>query len=256
MKAKFRFNLERTEHDIDVHEDGTVAIAAENGVELSFESVNALALEFAASRNTPANILKNFELSQVGDVYVFAQRSGTAGYEFSNSSTTNFQRDDEDEYEDEDDEYEDEDKYDDEYDDEDEEEIDEHAELREKVESSFDTDINDYTMTADLVAVFNLDNHVLFDTEANKIIRERANRRIATAAIAGGHVGLFKYVNGEEPTFEQINTLSDGLVLPVGDVFIIVAEEDVNALRTFVIGEPEQKETAVTESPLFSKMFR
>lgn len=251
MKAKFRFNLERTEHDIEVHEDGTVTIAAENGVELSFESVNALASEFAASRNTPANILKNFELSQVGDVYVFAQRSGTAGYEFSNSSTTNFQRDDEDEYEDEDDEHEDEDEYDDE-----DKEIDEHAELREKVESSFDTDVNDCTMTADLVAVFNLDNRVLFDTEANKIIRERANRRIATAAIAGGRVGLFKFVNSEEPTFEQINTLSDGLVLPVGDVFVIVAEEDVNALRTFVIGEPEQKETAVTESPLFSKMFR
>lgn len=251
MKAKFRFNLERTEHDIEVHEDGTVTIAAENGVELSFESVNALALEFAASRNTPANILKNFELSQVGDVYVFAQRSGTAGYEFSNSSTTNFQRDDEDEYEDEDDEHEDEDEYDD-----DEEEIDEHAELRGKVESSFDADVNDYTMTADLMAVFNLDNRILFDVDANKIIRERANRRIATAAIAGGHVGLFKFVNGEEPVFEQINTLSDGLVLPVGDVFVIVAEEDVNALRTFVIGEPEQKETAVTESPLFSKMFR
>ena len=251
MKAKFRFNLERTEHDIEVHEDGTVTITAETGAELTFESVKALALEFAASRNTPANILKNFELSQVGDVYVFAQRSGTAGYEFSNSSTTNFQRDDEDEYEDED--YDDEDEYED---DEDEEEIDEHAELRGKVESSFDADVNDYTMTADLVAVFELDNRILFDTEANKIIRERANRRIATAAIAGGHVGLFKFVNGEEPTFERIDTLVDGLVLPVGDVFVIVAEEDVNALRTFVVGEPEQKETAVTESPLFSKMFR
>ena len=234
MKAKFRFNLERTEHDIEVHEDGTVTITAETGAELTFESVKALALEFAASRNTPANILKNFELSQVGDVYVFAQRSGTAGYEFSNSSTTNFQRDDEDEYEDED--YDDEDEYED---DEDEEEIDEHAELRGKVESSFDADVNDYTMTADLVAVFNLDNRILFDTEANKIIRERASRRIATAAIVGGHVGLI-----------------DGLVLPVGDVFVIVANEDVDALRTFVIGEPEQKETAVTESPLFSKMFR
>lgn len=251
MKAKFRFNLERTEHDIEVHEDGTVTITAESGAELTFESVKALALEFAASRNTPANILKNFELSQVGDVYVFAQRSGTAGYEFSNSSTTNFQRDDEDEYEDED--YDDEDEYED---DEDEEEIDEHAELRGKVESSFDTDVNDYTMTADLVAVFELDNRILFDTEANKIIRERASRRIATAAIAGGHVGLFKFVNSEEPAFERINTLADGLVLPVGDVFVIVAEEDVNALRTFVVGEPEQKETAVTESPLFSKMFR
>lgn len=251
MKAKFRFNLERTEHDIEVHEDGTVTITAESGAELTFESVKALALEFAASRNTPANILKNFELSQVGDVYVFAQRSGTAGYEFSNSSTTNFQRDDEDEHEDED--YDDEDEYED---DEDEEEIDEHAELRGKVESSFDTDVNDYTMTADLVAVFELDNRILFDTEANKIIRERASRRIATAAIAGGHVGLFKFVNSEEPAFERINTLADGLVLPVGDVFVIVAEEDVNALRTFVVGEPEQKETAVTESPLFSKMFR
>lgn len=249
MKAKFRFNLERTEHDIEVHEDGTVTITAESGAELTFESVKALALEFAASRNTPANILKNFELSQVGDVYVFAQRSGTAGYEFSNSSTTNFQRNNEDEYEDDD--------YDDEYeDDEDEEEIDEHAELRGKVESSFDTDVNDYTMTADLVAVFELDNRILFDTEANKIIRERASRRIATAAIAGGHVGLFKFVNSEEPAFERIDTLVDGLVLPVGDVFVIVAEEDVNALRTFVVGEPEQKETAVTESPLFSKMFR
>ena len=251
MKAKFRFNLERTEHDIEVHEDGTVTITAETGAELTFESVKALALEFAASRNTPANILKNFELSQVGDVYVFAQRSGTAGYEFSNSSTTNFQRDDEDEYEDED--YDDEDEYED---DEDEEEIDEHAELRGKVESSFDADVNDYTMTADLVAVFNLDNRILFDTEANKIIRERASRRIATAAIAGGHVGLFKFVNGGEPSFEQIGTLIDGLVLPVGDVFVIVANEDVDALRTFVSGEPEQKETAVTESPLFSKMFR
>lgn len=251
MKAKFRFNLERTEHDIEVHEDGTVTITAESGAELTFESVKALALEFAASRNTPANILKNFELSQVGDVYVFAQRSGTAGYEFSNSSTTNFQRDDEDEYEDDD--YDDEDEYED---DEDEEEIDEHAELRGKVESSFDTDVNDYTMTADLVAVFELDNRILFDTEANKIIRERASRRIATAAIAGGHVGLFKFVNGEEPTFERIDALVDGLVLPVGDVFVIVAEEDVDALRTFVVGEPEQKETAVTESPLFSKMFR
>lgn len=251
MKAKFRFNLERTEHDIEVHEDGTVTITAESGAELTFESVKALALEFAASRNTPANILKNFELSQVGDVYVFAQRSGTAGYEFSNSSTTNFQHDDEDEYEDDD--YDDEDEYED---DEDEEEIDEHAELRGKVESSFDTDVNDYTMTADLVAVFELDNRILFDTEANKIIRERASRRIATAAIAGGHVGLFKFVNGEEPTFERIDALVDGLVLPVGDVFVIVAEEDVDALRTFVVGEPEQKETAVTESPLFSKMFR
>lgn len=251
MKAKFRFNLERTEHDIEVHEDGTVTITAESGAELTFESVKALALEFAASRNTPANILKNFELSQVGDVYVFAQRSGTAGYEFSNSSTTNFQRNDEDEYEDED--YDDEDEYED---DEEEEEIDEHAELRGKVESSFDADVNDYTMTADLVAVFNLDNRILFDTEANKIIRERASRRIATAAIAGGHVGLFEFVNGEEPKFEQIDTLIDGLVLPVGDVFVIVANEDVDALRTFVIGEPEQKETAVTESPLFSKMFR
>ena len=249
MKAKFRFNLERTEHDIEVHEDGTVTITAESGAELTFESVKALALEFAASRNTPANILKNFELSQVGDVYVFAQRSGTAGYEFSNSSTTNFQRNDEDEYEDED--YDDEDECED-----DEEEIDEHAELRGKVESRFDTDVNDYTMTADLVAVFDLDNRILFDTEANKLIRERASRRIATAAIAGGHVGLFKFVNGEEPTFERIDTLVDGLVLPVGDVFVIVAEEDVNALRTFVVGEPEQKETAVTESPLFSKMFR
>ena len=252
MKAKFRFNLERTEHDIEVHEDGTVTITAETGAELTFESVKALALEFAASRNTPANILKNFELSQVGDVYVFAQRSGTAGYEFSSSRATNFERseyeyENEDEYEDEEDEYED---------DEDEEEIDEHAELRGKVESSFDTDVNDYTMTADLVAVFELDNRILFDTEANKIIRERANRRIATAAIAGGHVGLFKFVNSEEPTFERIDTLVDGLVLPVGDVFVIVAEEDVNALRTFVVGEPEQKETAVTESPLFSKMFR
>ena len=251
MKAKFRFNLERTEHDIEVHEDGTVTITAETGAELTFESVKALALEFAASRNTPANILKNFELSQVGDVYVFAQRSGTAGYEFSNSSTTNFQRNDEDEYEDED--YDDEDEYED---DEDEEEIDEHAELRGKVESSFDTDVNDYTMTADLVAVFDLDNRILFETEANKLIRERASRRIATAAIAGGHVGLFKFVNGGEPKFERIDTLADGLVLPVGDVFVIVAEEDVNALRTFVVGEPEQKETAVTESPLFSKMFR
>lgn len=250
MKAKFRFNLERTEHDIEVHEDGTVTITAESGAELTFESVKALALEFAASRNTPANILKNFELSQVGDVYVFAQRSGTAGYEFSSSSTNNFKRD---EYEHED-EYEDEDEDEDEYDDD--EEIDEHAELRGKVESSFDTDVNDYTMTADLVAVFELDNRILFDTEANKIIRERASRRIATAAIAGGHVGLFKFVNGEEPTFERIDTLVDGLVLPVGDVFVIVAEEDVNALRTFVVGEPEQKETAVTESPLFSKMFR
>ena len=63
-------------------------------------------------------------------------------------------------------------------------------------------------------------------------------------------------MNGEEPKFEHIDTLADGLVLPVGDVFVIVAEEDVNALRTFVVGEPEQKETAVTESPLFSKMFR
>lgn len=251
MKAKFRFNLERTEHDIEVHEDGTVTITAESGAELTFESVKALALEFAASRNTPANILKNFELSQVGDVYVFAQRSGTAGYEFSNSSTTNVQRNNEDEYEDDD--YDDEDEY---KDDEDEEEIDEHAELRGKVESSFDTDVNDYTMTADLVAVFELDNRILFDTEANKIIRERASRRIATAAIAGGHVGLFKFVNSEEPAFERIDTLVDGLVLPVGDVFVIVAEEDVNALRTFVVGEPEQKETAVTESPLFSKMFR
>lgn len=237
MKAKFRFNLERTEHDIDVHEDGTVTITAENGTELTFESVNALALEFAASRNTPANILKNFELSQVGDVYVFAQRSGTAGYEL-----------DDDYYEDEEDDYE-EDDYED-------EEIDEHAELREKVETSFDIDVNDYTMTADLVAVFDLDNRILFDAEANKLIRERAERRIATAGISGGHVGLFKFVNGEEPSFEQIDTLIDGLVLPVGDVFVIVANEDVDALRTFVIGEPEQKETAVTESPLFSKMFR
>lgn len=252
MKAKFRFNLERTEHDIEVHEDGTVTITAESGAELTFESVKALALEFAASRNTPANILKNFELSQVGDVYVFAQRSGTAGYEFSNSSTNNFERD---EYEHED-EYEDEDEYDDEDEYEDDEEVDEHAELRGKVESSFDTDVNDYTMTADLVAVFDLDNRILFDADANKLIRERANRRIDTASIAGGHVGLFKFVNGEEPSFEQIDTLIDGLVLPVGDVFVIVANEDVDALRTFVIGEPEQKETAVTESPLFSKMFR
>ena len=250
MKAKFRFNLERTEHDIEVHEDGTVTITAETGAELTFESVKALALEFAASRNTPANILKNFELSQVGDVYVFAQRSGTAGY-----IEWGYVDDSDDTDEDYEDEYEDEDEYDDEYED-DEEEIDEHAELRGKVESSFDADVNDYTMTADLVAVFNLDNRILFDTEANKIIRERADRRIATAAIAGGHVGLFKFVNGEEPKFERINTLTDGLVLPVGDVFVIVAEEDVNALRTFVVGEPEQKETAVTESPLFSKMFR
>ena len=63
MKAKFRFNLERTEHDIEVHEDGTVTITAESGAELTFESVKALALEFAASRNTPANILKNFTFS-------------------------------------------------------------------------------------------------------------------------------------------------------------------------------------------------
>ena len=236
MKAKFRFNLERTEHDIDVHEDGKVTITSETGKQITFDTVKALALEFAASRNTPANILKNFELSQVGDVYVFAQRSGTAGYEL------------------EDEDYEDE--YEDEYDNEDEEEIDGHAELREKVETSFDTDVNDYTMTADLVAVFDLDNRILFDADANKLIRERANRRIDTASIAGGHVGLFKFVNGEEPSFEQINTLIDGLVLPVGDVFVIVANEDIDALRTFVIGEPEQKETAVTESPLFSKMFR
>ena len=251
MKAKFRFNLERTEHDIEVHEDGTVTITAESGAELTFESVKALALEFAASRNTPANILKNFELSQVGDVYVFAQRSGTAGYELNDDYAASYGG--RFGYESEDEDYDDEDECED---DEDEEEIDEHAELRGKVESSFDTDVNDYTMTADLVAVFELDNRILFDTEANKIIRERASRRIATAAIAGGHVGLFKFVNGEEPKFEHIDTLADGLVLPVGDVFVIVAEEDVNALRTFVVGEPEQKETAVTESPLFSKMFR
>ena len=240
MKAKFRFNLERTEHDIEVHEDGTVTITAESGAELTFESVKALALEFAASRNTPANILKNFELSQVGDVYVFAQRSGTDDYAASYGGRFGYESEDED--------YDDEDECED---DEDEEEIDEHAELRGKVESSFDTDVNDYTMTADLVAVFDLDNRILFDAEANKLIRERASRRIDTASIAGGHVGLFKFVNGEEPTFEQIDTLIDGLVLPVGDVFVIVANEDVDALRTFVIGEPEQKETAVTESPLF-----
>lgn len=242
MNAKFRFNLESTEHDINVHEDGKVTITAENGAELTFDSVKALALEFAASRNTPANILKNFELSQVGDVYVFAQRSGTAGYGS------------DDEYENYDEEQED--NYDDEDEDEDYEEVDEHAELRGKVESSFKADVNDYTMTADLVAVFNVDNRVLFDEEANNIIRERAERRIATADFAGGHVGLFAFVNGEEPKFERITELSEGYVLPVGDVFVIVKHEDVDALRTFVIGEPEQKETAVTESPLFNKMFR
>ena len=223
MKAKFRFNLEDRDHDIEVHEDGHVTIVSARGVELTFESVEALAQEFAASRNVPANILKNFELSQHGSVYVFAQRSGTAGS---------------DDYE--------EDYYGEEEEDEELVETEEDEEDEEIVDPIYD----------DLRESFeNPDNAVLFTKEGSDIIRKRVEKRIAVAELTGGHVDVFKFVAGETPSFEVTDDI-DAFVLPVAEIVIVVDEADVAALREFVCGPAENTETAVTESPLFSRMFR
>ena len=228
MKAKFRFNLEDRDHDIEVHEDGHVTIVSARGVELTFESVEALAQEFAASRNVPANILKNFELSQHGSVYVFAQRSGTAGS---------------DDYE--------EDYYGEE--EEDEEIVDP---IYDEVKGAFDVSVDIVSVVDDLRESFeNPDNAVLFTKEGSDIIRKRVEKRIAVAELTGGHVDVFKFVAGEAPSFEATDDI-DAFVLPVAEVVIVVDEADIPALREFVCGPAENTETAVTESPLFSRMFR
>ena len=240
MKAKFRFNLEDRDHDIEVHEDGHVTIVSARGVELTFESVEALAQEFAASRNVPANILKNFELSQHGSVYVFAQRSGTAGS---------------DDYE--------EDYYGEEEDDEELVETEEDEECEEivdpiyyEVKGAFDVSVDIVSVVDDLRESFeNPDNAVLFTKEGSDIIRKRVEKRIAVAELTGGHVDVFKFVAGEAPSFEATDDI-DAFVLPVAEVVIVVDEADIPALREFVCGPAENTETAVTESPLFSRMFR
>ena len=231
MKAKFRFNLEDRDHDIELHEDGHVTIVSARGVELTFESVEALAQEFAASRNVPANILKNFELSQHGSVYVFAQRSGTAGS---------------DDYE--------EDYYGEEEDDEELVETEEDEEGEEivdpiyyEVKGAFDVSVDIVSVVDDLRESFeNPDNAVLFTKEGSDIIRKRVEKRIAVAELTGGHVDVFKFVAGEAPSFEATDDI-DAFVLPVAEVVIVVDEADIPALREFVCGPAENTETAVTE---------
>ena len=244
MKAKFRFNLEDRDHDIEVHEDGHVTIVSARDVELTFESVEALAQEFAASRNVPANILKNFELSQHGSVYVFAQRSGTAGSDDYEEDYYGEEEEDEELVETEEDEEDEE---------EDEEIIDP---IYDKVKGAFDVSVNVVSVVDDLRESFeNPDNAVLFTKEGSDIIRKRVEKRIAVAELTGGHVDVFKFVAGETPSFEVTDDI-DAFVLPVADIVIVVDEADVPALREFVCGPAENTETAVTESPLFSRMFR
>ena len=241
MKAKFRFNLENVLHDIEVFEDGHVIITAEDGTELPFESVEALGQEFAKSRNVPANILKNFKVFQEGSVYVYAQRSGTAGndaYEAEDYGVadTSYEAD--------------------------EEEVEEVEEeeiidpVYESVKGAFEADVDVYAVINDLKESFeNRDNAVLFNEEGAAVIRERVARRIAVAKLSGGHVDIFKYVAGEEPKFEVTENI-EGIVLPVADIVIVADSEDVPSLRELVCGPVEDVKTAVTESPLFSRMFR
>lgn len=240
MKAKFRFNLENVLHDIEVFEDGHVIITAEDGTELPFESVEALGQEFAKSRNVPANILKNFAVFQEGSVYAYAQRSGTAGndaYEaedYGVADTTH------------------------EPDEEDVEEVEEEIidPIYESVKGAFEADVDIYAVIDDLKESFeNLDNAVLFTEEGAAIARERVARRIAVAKLSGGYVDIFKYVAGEEPKFEVTEDI-EGIVLPVADIVIVADSEDVPSLRELVCGHVEDAKTAVTESPLFSRMFR
>lgn len=241
MKAKFRFNLEKALHDIEVFEDGHVIITAKDGTELPFESVEALGQEFAKSRNVPANILKNFEVYQEGSVYAYAQRSGTAGndaYEaedYGVADTTH------------------------ETDEEDVEEVEEEEiidPIYETVKGAFEVDVDVYKVIDDLKESFeNIDNAVLFTDAGAAIARERVARRIAVAKLSGGHVDIFKYVAGEEPKFE-VTEDTNGIVLPVADIVIVADREDVPSLRELVCGPAEDAKTAVTESPLFSRMFR
>lgn len=239
MKAKFRFNLENVLHDIEVFEDGHVIITAEDGTELPFESVEALGQEFAKSRNVPANILKNFAVFQEGSVYAYAQRSGTAGndaYEAEDYGVADTTHET----------------------DEDVEEIEEEIidPIYESVKGAFEADVDIYAVIDDLKESFeNRDNAVLFTEEGAAVIRERVARRIAVAKLSGGHVDIFKYVAGEEPKFEVTEDI-DGIVLPVADIVIVADSEDVPSLRELVCGPVEDAKTAVTESPLFSRMFR
>ena len=239
MKAKFRFNLENVLHDIEVFEDGHVIITAEDGTELPFESVEALGQEFAKSRNVPANILKNFAVFQEGSVYAYAQRSGTAGndaYEAEDYGVADTTHET----------------------DEDVEEIEEEIidPIYESVKGAFEADVDIYAVIDDLKeSLENRDNAVLFTEEGAAVIRERVARRIAVAKLSGGHVDIFKYVAGEEPKFEVTEDI-DGIVLPVADIVIVADSEDVPSLRELVCGPVEDAKTAVTESPLFSRMFR
>lgn len=241
MKAKFRFNLEKALHDIEVFEDGHVIITAEDGTELPFESVEALGQEFAKSRNVPANILKNFEVYQEGSVYAYAQRSGTAGndaYEAEDYGVADATH---------------------ETDEEGVEEVEEEEIIDpsyETVKGAFEADVDIYAVIDDLKESFeNHDNAVLFTEEGAAVIRERVARRIAVAKLSGGHVDIFKYVAGEEPKFEVTENI-EGIVLPVADIVIVADSEDVPSLRELVCGPVEDAKTAVTESPLFSRMFR
>lgn len=240
MKAKFRFNLENVLHDIEVFEDGHVIITAEDGTELPFESVEALGQEFAKSRNVPANILKNFEVFQEGSVYVYAQRSGTAGndaYEAEDYGVADAAH---------------------ETDEEGVEEVEEEIidPIYETVKGAFEADVDIYAVINDLKESFeNRDNAVLFTEEGAAVIRERVARRIAVAKLSGGHVDIFKYVAGEEPKFEVTDD-TNGIVLPVADIVIVADSDDVPSLRELVCGPAEDAKTAVTESPLFSRMFR
>lgn len=240
MKAKFRFNLENVLHDIEVFEDGHVIITAEDGTELPFESVEALGQEFAKSRNVPANILKNFEVFQEGSVYVYAQRSGTAGndaYEAEDYGVADAAH---------------------ETDEEGVEEVEEEIidPIYETVKGAFEADVDIYAVIDDLKESFeNRDNAVLFTDEGAAVIRERVARRIAVAKLSGGHVDIFKYVAGEEPKFEVTEDI-EGIVLPVADIVIVADSDDVPSLRELVCGPAEDAKTAVTESPLFSRMFR
>lgn len=240
MKAKFRFNLENVLHDIEVFEDGHVIITAEDGTELPFESVEALGQEFAKSRNVPANILKNFEVFQEGSVYVYAQRSGTAGndaYEAEDYGVADAAH---------------------ETDEEGVEEVEEEIidPIYETVKGAFEADVDIYAVIDDLKESFeNRDNAVLFTDEGAAVIRERVARRIAVAKLSGGHVDIFKYVAGDEPKFEVTEDI-EGIVLPVADIVIVADSDDVPSLRELVCGPAEDAKTAVTESPLFSRMFR
>ena len=240
MKAKFRFNLENVLHDIEVFEDGHVIITAEDGTELPFESVEALGQEFAKSRNVSANILKNFEVFQEGSVYVYAQRSGTAGndaYEAEDYGVADAAH---------------------ETDEEGVEEVEEEIidPIYETVKGAFEADVDIYAVIDDLKESFeNRDNAVLFTDEGAAVIRERVARRIAVAKLSGGHVDIFKYVAGEEPKFEVTEDI-EGIVLPVADIVIVADSDDVPSLRELVCGPAEDAKTAVTESPLFSRMFR